>query len=435
MFQTLAAPADRQTPFDVAVVIPTLLRPSLDRAVCSVFAQDYSGRVQILIGIDVAAGDPAILSTLAESCPPRMMLTVCDLGYSTSIQHGGLYSNRFSGALRTIMSFAANSRHVAYLDDDNWWDPQHLATLLAAQDGVDWAFSQRIFVDQLTGESIAHDDWESVGPDQGVFAEKFGGFVDPSSLMIDKIRCHDVVPLWSMSPFENGTGEDRLVFAALKERHTWRASGRATSFYAINETDTNHTMRLQKLRERGIVLPSEIRAGRKSLADITAGWPTGRAIETVAAPADSLLQQIMSRLKPREMLVLGDADGSIAATLSRLAQSLGLAACILVQDAWTDAAHEAVRDRLGPEISVLAPSLGITVENLVALRITVDLIWFAALPGPAFLKAAWPLLRAGGLALGDGPPPDTVTQFAATIGAGLLPAALDGAAYWIVQRP
>jgi hypothetical protein len=435
MFQTLAAPPDRQTPFDVAVVIPTLLRPSLERAVRSVFAQDFGGRVQVLIGIDVAAGDPTILSRLAESCPPHMMLTLCDPGYSTSIRHGGLYSNRFSGALRTIMSFAANSRHIAYLDDDNWWDPRHLTTLHDAQNGVAWSFSARFFVDSVSGETIALDDWESVGPDRGVFAEKFGGFVDPSSLMIDKMLCHDVVPLWSISPFENGTGEDRLVFTALKARHPWRATGQATSFYAIDETDANHTMRLQKLRERGIVLPSEIRAGRKSLADITAGWPTGLAVETVAPPATSLLRQIVSRLKPREMLVLGDADGSVAAILSRLAQSLDLPARILVQHAWTDPEYDAVRNRLGPEISLLPPSLGIDVEELAALRFTVDLIWFAGAPDDSLLKSAWPLLRAGGLVLGEGPPPENVTQFAAKIGAGLLPAALDGAAYWIVQRP
>ena len=51
-----AAGADLQTSFDVAVVMPTLLRPSLKRAVESVFAQDVRGRVQILIGVDVAEG-------------------------------------------------------------------------------------------------------------------------------------------------------------------------------------------------------------------------------------------------------------------------------------------------------------------------------------------------------------------------------------------
>jgi hypothetical protein len=41
---------------DAAVIIPTLLRPSLVRAVQSVFAQQFGGRVQILIGIDQRSG-------------------------------------------------------------------------------------------------------------------------------------------------------------------------------------------------------------------------------------------------------------------------------------------------------------------------------------------------------------------------------------------
>ena len=39
--------------YAVAVIIPTTLRPELCRAVRSVFAQDFPGSVQILIGIDV----------------------------------------------------------------------------------------------------------------------------------------------------------------------------------------------------------------------------------------------------------------------------------------------------------------------------------------------------------------------------------------------
>ncbi|MDQ2801780.1 MAG: hypothetical protein M3Y41_03475 [Pseudomonadota bacterium] len=105
-----------------------------------------------------------------------------------------------------------NSRHVAYLDDDNWFGPDHLATLLQTIAGVDWAFCRRWMVDGRTDEPICVDEWESVGPGEGVFNQRFGGFVDPNCLMIDKVRCHDVLPAWAISNFLNGTGEDRGVF-------------------------------------------------------------------------------------------------------------------------------------------------------------------------------------------------------------------------------
>lgn len=99
-----------QDPFDVAVIIPTLLRPELVRAVESVFRQDIKGRVQILIGIDVALGGASglqALQALQARTPANMHITVLDPGYSTSERHGGLYSNRFSGAMRTILSYLA----------------------------------------------------------------------------------------------------------------------------------------------------------------------------------------------------------------------------------------------------------------------------------------------------------------------------------------
>ena len=52
--------------FDVAVVIPSLLRPTLPRALRSVFAQDFQGSVQILIGIDAPA-TPDILAAMWQS--------------------------------------------------------------------------------------------------------------------------------------------------------------------------------------------------------------------------------------------------------------------------------------------------------------------------------------------------------------------------------
>ena len=101
----------------------------------AVIAQELPGRIQILVGVDKALGDPATLATLAGECPEHMALTVLDLGYSTSSRHGGLYANHYSGALRTLLGYAANSRYVAYLDDDDWWGRGHLAALLAVQTG------------------------------------------------------------------------------------------------------------------------------------------------------------------------------------------------------------------------------------------------------------------------------------------------------------
>ncbi len=410
---------DLQTPFEAAVVMPTVLRPGLARAVASVYAQDlpFGARLQLLIGLDVAAGDRALIDRLAADCPDHIAFMLFDPGYSTSVRHGGLYPNRYSGALRTILSYAANSRYVAYLDDDNWWAPDHVASLLGAIAGVEWAFSQRWFVEAETAEPICLDDWESVGPDAGVFLEKFGGFVDPSSLMLDKFAAHDVLPFWSLSPYEDGSGEDRLVFASLKGALQGRPSGQATSYYTINPADPMQSTRLQQMRERGVVLPSQRRAGIRKLAEAVPETPDfGPAGQ--AAP-DALLGEAIQRLKPREILVVADAPiaRSVAAQArqhdpSAVTVAPGVADAALGLRAWPDRPLE---------------------------KLAVDLIRLSvADEAVAHCRSLWPLLRPGGLVFADLPAAGAVELFQHFIvesGARALPAALGGCNYLLLEKP
>ncbi len=225
--------ADLQSPFDVAVVIQTVLRPRLLQAVRSVFAQDYPGRIQVLLGIDRREGDPTMISALQRECPERMTITVIDPGYSTSRRHGSVYPNFYGGALRTVLSYLANSRYVAYLDDDNWWARQHLSSLLAAIAGKAWAFSLRVMVDEKSDEIICRDEFFSLGPGKGIWAPQFGGLVDTGCLLLDKLACHETLPAWCLARFTNGAGEDSMVFGRLKHL-PWGATDLYTSFYRTN---------------------------------------------------------------------------------------------------------------------------------------------------------------------------------------------------------
>jgi hypothetical protein len=243
---------DLQQPFAAAIVIATIMRPSLGAALRSIFAQSFSGRTQIVIGIDKVVGDRAILADALKERPPHQAVTVIDLGYSTALPNGGLHPDPWGGALMTILSYAANSRYVAYLDDDNWLGPRHLETLLAAIDGKEWAFSLRWYVDGETRQPLCIDEWESVGPGRGVYAESFGGFVDNSCLMIDKLACEPALRLWSV-PYPRQGGKhapaDRSFFDGIRRR-PFAGSGEATSFYAIQPSDTNHASRMALIRER-----------------------------------------------------------------------------------------------------------------------------------------------------------------------------------------
>lgn len=225
-----------QTPVDVAVAIPTLLRPCIADALRSVYAQEGIGRIQILVGADLPAPCPDELQAALAERPANVSVLLLTLPYSTSVRHGGVHHAMDGGALRSILSFIANSRYVAYLDDDNSWSPHHLAGLRRAIEGKVWAYSLRMLIDADTGEKLAVDRWDSVGVDRGRFAAQ-GGFVDTNCLMIDKVLAARALGRWS----EAGTGRpgltaDRNFFAAIRQAPHGRVD-EATVSYGVRPTN------------------------------------------------------------------------------------------------------------------------------------------------------------------------------------------------------
>jgi glycosyltransferase involved in cell wall biosynthesis len=99
---------------DVAVVIPTRDRPELlRRAVDAVLAQDYPGRLRVVVVYDRAEPDPGLaagngVTVLANTRTP------------------GLAGTRNTGIL------AADASLVAFCDDDDEWAPGKLSAQVAA---------------------------------------------------------------------------------------------------------------------------------------------------------------------------------------------------------------------------------------------------------------------------------------------------------------
>lgn len=218
-----------QEPVSVAVVIPTILRLELIRAVESVYSQDVEGRIQIMIGVDVAKHSADFLEALLARRPGHVSAIVLNLPYSTSARHGGVHYAHDGGSIRSMLSLMANSRHVAYLDDDNVWLPNHLSAMLQAIAGKAWAYSPRLIVDAATDAVLGTDIWDSVGPAGG----RIGGFVDPSCLMIDKLMTARFLGRWSENrKMQLGNAADRHFFSSIKDL-PHGAVGGATVRYSV----------------------------------------------------------------------------------------------------------------------------------------------------------------------------------------------------------
>lgn len=243
---------DLQQAFDVAIIMPSIGRESIHDAVRSVYAQTSNIRIQLLIGIDAPSGDIDRIDSLLTESPTNVTPFLFYPGYSTSVRHGGLHPARDGGTIRSVLSYLANSRYLAYLDDDNWWAPDHLSSLLNAIKGKSWAFSFRWFTHPHSRKPICIDNWESVGPGKGVFAKKFGGWVDPNCLMFDKLACEPALRLWSipLNGDPNAMSADRNVYNYLQNHSEPGISKKATTFYVVQPEDPIHQSRLLHMGER-----------------------------------------------------------------------------------------------------------------------------------------------------------------------------------------
>lgn len=244
-----------QKPADFAVVMPTVLQPTITDAIQSVFNQRFDGTIQMLIGIDAGSSELARIEQVCRSVPDRQSVLLFYPGYSTSRRHGGMHAARDGGSLRTVLSYLANSRYVAYLDDDNSWSDDHVSSMHSVLSaGAEWAYSLRWFVHPASRQPICRDEWESIGPGVGFF----GGWVDPNCLAIDKIACEAVLRWWSI-PGPNGVMDadrnvfmnaDRNVFHILSTKFRGAPTNRHSVFYTITETDAMHPYRLSTIGEQ-----------------------------------------------------------------------------------------------------------------------------------------------------------------------------------------
>lgn len=478
---TSFASSVRQMPYRVAVVIPTVLRTSLLRAVRSVFAQRLDGRVQLLIGVDRVLGSRDLIRAITAERPEHVDIDIIDPGYSTAKAHGGLYSCAFGGSLRSALSLLANSRHIAYLDDDNWFAPDHLKTLLETIGDADWAFCRRWFVDGRTQLPICVDEWESVGPGEGAFNFRFGGFVDTNCLLLDKLRCHAVLPEWSISDFQNGVGEDRRVFEMLRTQYQSRGTRRATVFYTANESDGMHPSRVTWFRSQGYIWNERRRASmtlqeamrllhpQSPYADVT---PTPDLLDLQGwGGSDSpVFAEVFRQLRPSAVIEVGSWKGRSAVHMAAVSRSLGLETLIVCVDTWLGGLDHLLSDELRAMLrfSNGAPHLyAVFLANVVESGFADRILPFAqtSTTAAAFLlyhgvqvdvlhidasheeadvladcRAWWKLLRPGGVAIGDDYTPawpgvvNAANVFAREVGCKLQVGGTPPFQKWVIQK-
>ena len=146
----------RRRPVKVAVITATLGRPHLTACAASVQAQDLPN-VEHYVVVDGPQYEAAARAALRPFVR-RKPLHVLVLPHNTGA--GGHNGHRVYGA----MPWLVDADFVAYLDDDNEWDADHLRHLVRAvvDAGAPWGHSLRRIMD-ADGRDVCPDNCESLG--------------------------------------------------------------------------------------------------------------------------------------------------------------------------------------------------------------------------------------------------------------------------------
>jgi glycosyltransferase involved in cell wall biosynthesis len=192
----------------VAVVTATTGRKELEQAIRSVKAQTYPCTHYVFS--DAAVLDPATFANVHYVRLP--------------VRTGG--NGMMNGGIVAASAFLVQEDLICWLDDDNWFEPDHIEKLVEAKGDKPYAYSLRALRNS-DGSFFANDDFESIGP--------HGGFIDLNCYLMERNIAVQIAPLWYKTTGELMIG-DRFVYQALRQNNLESAcSGLYSLNYRLNE--------------------------------------------------------------------------------------------------------------------------------------------------------------------------------------------------------
>jgi len=140
----------------VAVVTPTIGTQYFRKCLNSIQNQTYENLTHYIFfdGADVSRNEVCERAFFEESG----LRTIKTITLEENIGKGW-YGHRVYAAC----SFLVNADVIVYLDEDNWFEPDHIESLVKViEQGNDWAYSLRKIYDK-DGKYLCEDNCESLG--------------------------------------------------------------------------------------------------------------------------------------------------------------------------------------------------------------------------------------------------------------------------------
>jgi glycosyltransferase involved in cell wall biosynthesis len=210
----------------VVVLTPTIGKKELKQACESVATQTYQN-IEHIVVVDGEKFANAVNEVLSVTLA---VPTVCVLPHNTG--GGGFYGHRVIAGFSKLI----NADYFCVLDEDNWFDVEHVASLVKTfeEDDLDFSFSLRRYCDE-DGQYLIDDNCESVGD-----AVLLGGtFVDTNAYMYKTEFIRTVGHLW-----DNKWAADRTFFRHLmlemQPKPKFNCSGYRTLNYRLGKRSQAH---------------------------------------------------------------------------------------------------------------------------------------------------------------------------------------------------
>jgi hypothetical protein len=220
----------------VTVITAATGHANLAKCLKSVQAQTYPDVEHFVVtdGVEHQSKVAGVIAGLAASAKKIHTMT---LPYPTG-------KNRWCGhRIYAAASFLVNSQYLCYLDEDNWFEPAHIESLVLGihADAAQWAYSLRKLVD-INGNFVALDECESLGHLHAVFDAPKENLIDTSCYLLPREIAVEIAPIWYGPTARGAEGiePDREVcMHLLKHRPRVYCSRQHTMNYTLGQGPLN----------------------------------------------------------------------------------------------------------------------------------------------------------------------------------------------------
>ena len=213
----------------VTVITPTTGAKTLVQAIESVKNQTYKN-IQHLVVVD---GNYPPAQPMLSEYPNVDKIW---LPYSTG-------KDRFNGhRIYGASIYLMKGEYVCFLDEDNWYDENHIDSLVKVCYNQPWAFSLRKIMSK-DGKYICNDDCESLGNWPSIINDQ-DYFVDVGCYFLHRDVALQTSSLWYRKAREPGVPEiDRILSHVLRQNNM---IGKCSGEYTLNYRTGNTQLSVQK---------------------------------------------------------------------------------------------------------------------------------------------------------------------------------------------